>query len=81
MADVPCLDHLWDGQKYCPDDGQIKWHRWQIPRIMPLFMFLELLQQSCHAWITYRSICRVVVVTTDQVTCGTISHVRLGHVQ
>ena len=30
---------------------------------------------------TYRSICRVAIVMTDQVTCGMISHVRLGHVQ
>ena len=44
-------------------------------------MLLGPLWQSCHAWITYRSVCRVVVVTTDQVTCGPISHVQLGHAQ
>ena len=62
-ADVPCLDHLWDIQKDFPEDGQTKWHRWQIPRI------------------TYRSVCRVVIVMTDQITCGTTSHVQLGRVQ
>ena len=36
------------------------------------------LGQSFHAWITCRGVCRVVVVTTDQVTCGTISYVQLG---
>ena len=24
MVDVPCLDHLWDGQKDCLDVGQIR---------------------------------------------------------
>ena len=24
MADVPCLDHLWDGQKDCLDVGQVR---------------------------------------------------------
>ena len=48
-----------------------------MPRCMPLGP----LWQSCHAWITHRSICRVVVVMTDQVTCGMTSHVRLGHMQ
>ena len=23
MVDVPCLDHLWDGQKDCTDVGQV----------------------------------------------------------
>ena len=23
MVDVPCLDHLWDGQKVCLDVGQV----------------------------------------------------------
>ena len=23
MVDVPCLDHLWDGQKDCLDVGQV----------------------------------------------------------
>ena len=23
MADVPCLDHLWDGQKNCPEVGKL----------------------------------------------------------
>ena len=48
---------------------------------MPICMLLEPLWQSCHAWVTYRSICRVVVATTDQVTRGMISHVRLGCTQ
>ena len=48
---------------------------------MPLCMSLEALWQSCHAWITYRSACRISLVTTDRDTCGTISHVRLGHAQ
>ena len=44
------------------------------PRTMPLCMLLGLLWQSFHAWITYRSICRVILATPDHVTCGTISH-------
>ena len=24
MVDVPCLDHLWDGQKGFPDVGQVR---------------------------------------------------------
>ena len=24
MVDVPCLDHLWDGQKDCLDIGQVR---------------------------------------------------------
>ena len=24
MVDVPCLDHLWDGQKDCLDVGQVR---------------------------------------------------------
>ena len=74
MADVPCLDHLWDSQKEGPDNGQIRWHKWEVPRIMPISMLLGPLWQSCHAWISYRSICRVVIAMTDQVTHGMISH-------
>ena len=48
---------------------------------MPICMLLGPLWQSCHAWVTYRSVCRVVIATTDQVTCGMISHVRLGRMQ
>ena len=51
----------------------------EVPRNMPICMILGLLWQSCHAWITYRSICRVVVAATDQVTHGMISHVQLGN--
>ena len=25
MVDVPCLDHLWYGQKDCLDIGQVRW--------------------------------------------------------
>ena len=75
MAGVPCLDHLWDGRKECPDDGKIRWHKWEVRRNMPICMLLGPLWQSWYAWITYRSICRVVIVTTDQVTHGTTSHV------
>ena len=39
------------------------------------------LWQSCHAWITYRSICRVVVPTTDHVTHGTTSLTRVHAAQ
>ena len=35
-------------------------------------MLLEALWQYCHAWITYRSACRVILAMTDHVTCGTI---------
>ena len=79
MADVPCLHHLWDGQKDCPDVGQIRWHKLGVPRNMPICMLLGPLWQSCHAWVTHRSICTVVIVMTDQGTQGTISHVQLGH--
>ena len=48
---------------------------------MPLCMSLEALWQYCHAWITYRSACRITLAMTDHVTCGTISHVQLGYVQ
>ena len=24
MVDVPYLDHIWDGQKYCLDVGQVR---------------------------------------------------------
>ena len=41
-------------------------------------MLLEALWQYCHAWITYRSACRVILVTADHVACGTISYVQLG---
>ena len=58
-------------------DGEISWHKWEVPRNMPICVLLGPLWQSCHAWITYRSICRVVIVTADQVTCQTISPVQL----
>ena len=48
---------------------------------MPLCMSLEALWQYCHTWITYSSASRVNLATTDHVTCGTISHMQLGHVQ
>ena len=75
MVDVPHLDHLWDGQKDFPDDKQIMWGKKEITRSIPHCMLLEALGQSCHAWITHRSICRVVLAMTDHVTRGTISHV------
>ena len=40
-------------------------------------MLLGPLWQSCHAWITCRRICRVVIVVTDQVTRETKLHVKL----
>ena len=86
MVDVPCLDYLWDGQQDCPGDKQIIWGKREITRSIPHCTHLEALWQSCHAWITYWSICRVVLATTDHVTHGTISsvtrmHVTNGHVQ
>ena len=80
MVDVPCLDYLWDSKKDFPDDGLIRWYQWEIPRTMPLCMLLGPLWQACHASITYRSVCWVVLAMTDQVTHGTISHVQSGHV-
>ena len=77
MADVPCMG--WSEE--LSDDGKIRWHKWEAPRNMPIYMLLGPLWQFCHAWITYRIICRVVVAMTDQVTCGTISHVRQGCAQ
>ena len=35
-------------------------------------MLLEALWQSCHAWMTCRSICRVFLAMTDHITCGSI---------
>ena len=48
---------------------------------MPLGMSLEAIRQYCHDWITYRSTCTLALATTDNVTCGTIPHVQLGHAQ
>ena len=45
---------------------------------MPHYMLLEALWQYYHAWIAYRSICRVILAMKDHVTQGTISHVILG---
>ena len=81
MVGVPRLDHLWDSQKDCPGEKQIIWSMIEIPGNMPLCIPLGPLWQSCHAWITYRSICRVVAVATDLVTCGTTSHMWPGHGQ
>ena len=75
MADVPCLDHLWDGQNDFPDDKQIMRSKTEITRSIPHYMLLEALWQSCHAWIAHRSICRVLLAMTDHITCGPISHV------
>ena len=75
MVDVPRLDHVWDGQKDCSVDKQIIWSMQKIPGNMPLCMPPGSLWQSFHTWITYRSICRVVIVMTDHITCGTTSHV------
>ena len=44
-------------------------------------MLLGLLWQPDHAWITYKSICRVLLAMTGHVTHVTISHVQPGHVQ
>ena len=74
-VDVPCLDHLWEVQKDYPGDKQIIWSMREIPGNMPLCTPLGPLRQSCHASITYGSICRVVVITTDHLTCGKICHV------
>ena len=73
MVDMPCLDYLWDGQKDCPRDKQIIGGKREIARNMPHCMLLEALWQYCHAWITYRSACRVILVSTDRITPGTIS--------
>ena len=81
MVDVSCLDHLWDGQKDCPEDEQIILGMIEIPGNMPLCMPLVPVWQSCHAWITHRCICGVVIATTDHVTCRTISHVQPGCAQ
>ena len=48
---------------------------------MPFCMSLEALWHYCHAWVTYRSACRVTLATIDHLTHGNISHVRLGHMQ
>ena len=78
MADEPRLNHLWDGQKDCPDIGQIRWHMLEVPRNMPVCMLLGPLWQSCHACVTYRSVCRDVIVMTDRIKPGTTSHMQLG---
>ena len=44
-------------------------------------MLLQAPWYSYHAWIAYRSTCRVVVPTTDHATRGGISHVLQGHAQ
>ena len=76
IVDVPHLDYLWDGRNDCPGDKQIIWGKREITRNMPHYMLLEALWQSCHAWITCMIVCRVVLVMmTDHVTHGTISHV------
>ena len=75
MVDVPRLDNLWDGQNDCSDDKQIMWSKKEITRGIPHCMLLEVLWQSCLAWITHRIVCRVIPVTTDYIACGTISHV------
>ena len=38
MADVPSLDHLWDGQKDCLDVGQVRCFHEETSRKLP---FLE----------------------------------------
>ena len=48
MVDVPHMDHLWDGQKDCPDDKPIIWGKEEIPRSIPHCMLLRALWQSCH---------------------------------
>ena len=72
-VDVPCLHHLWDSQKDCPGKKQIIWSMCKIPGNMPLCMPLGPLWQSCHAWITYKSICRVVVNDKQHCTCYNLS--------
>ena len=67
-------ENLWDSQKDCPGHKQIVWSMIEIPGNIPLCMPLGHFWQSCHDWITYRSVCRVVIAMIDHVTCGTISH-------
>ena len=75
MVDVPCLDHLWYGQKVFLGDKQIIWSMIEIPGHVPLCMPLGPLWQSFRAWITHRSVCRVVIAMTAHITCRSISHV------
>ena len=37
MADVPCLDHLWDGQKDCLDVGQVRCFHEETSRKLPFW--------------------------------------------
>ena len=71
MVDVPRLDHLWNGQKDCAEDKQVIWGKKETTRSIPHCMPLEALWQSCHDWITHRSISCVVLVTTDHITMDT----------
>ena len=68
MVDVPCLDYLGDSQKDCPGNKQIIWSKRETTRNMLHCMALEALWQSCHAWITKRIICRVVLAMIDHIT-------------
>ena len=79
MADMPHLDPLWDDQKGLPDDKQIMWSKEAITRSTSHCMLLEALGQSCHDCITHRSICRDLLVITDNITHGTTSFVQPGH--
>ena len=81
MADVPRMDYLWDALKDYPIDKQVIWSKWWITRNTPFYMSLKALWQYCHTWITYRSTCRVTLMTTDHVTWGTIAHMWLRYVQ
>ena len=74
MVDVQRLDHLCDSQKDFPGDKQIIWSLIEIPVNMPLCMPMGCLWQSCHAWITYRRACRVVIVMTDHRACAMDGH-------
>ena len=37
MVDVPCLDHLWDGQKDCLDVGQVRCFHEETSRKLPFW--------------------------------------------
>ena len=41
MADVPCLDHLWDGQKDCLDVGQVRCFHEETSRKLPFLREIQ----------------------------------------
>ena len=56
MVDVSFLDHLWEGQKDCPDIEQVWCLQQKTPRKMCHCMLQGLSWQSYHAWFTHMTI-------------------------